>query len=612
MSKASNPEETVERDVTLTIDGQEVQAAEGETILEAADRAGIDIPTLCAHANLSNVGACRMCLVDIDGERRETACTTAVGEDMDVEFDTEALWDQRRSILELQFTEENHYCMYCEMEGDCELEDMFNRAGLDQDRFPLEYKDVEPDTSNEYITMDLDRCISCGRCIRSCEEVVGNETLNFGNRGKNTTIIADSGVPLGESSCTSCGSCVQACPTGSLYSPLSAYKGRERDCEVETTTCSECSVGCELEVFTNSGRIVKIEGSEDGEDGGQLCEMGRFELLADDRERIMEPRVDGDVVDLDAAIDRAGAELTAANAVNAVASDRLPTETLESFADAMDAIDADLEIPGAQRRATEASIHEELAAEGHEDLQAESIEDILDAEGIVVYDTSIVDSHPVAASYVRRAASDGAELVTVDGEEDQLERFSDDSLTVGSPLAQATAEAAGALADGGSASPVAGVAEAATRALDTEHGIVVLGPEIEDTEALIDAYGLAAMTDSQVVSLDRSANRADVAADGVEEPAEVAYLLAGDDRGDDLDRAIEVAREADTVITQATRESALTDIADVVIPALDWFEREGTIVDADGKQRAVDRVLDPRVEIDADREIIAELQEVGA
>jgi len=610
MSKVSNPEETVDS-VTLTIDGQEVQAAEGETILEAADRAGIDIPTLCAYADLTNVGACRMCLVDIDDERRETACTTAVDEGMEVEFDTEDLWDQRRSILELQFTEENHYCMYCEMEGDCELEDMFNRAGLDQDRFPLEYKDVEPDTSNEYITMDLDRCIGCGRCIRTCEEVVGNETLNFGNRGRETTIIADSGVPLGESSCTSCGGCVQACPTGSLYSPLSAYKGRERNCEVETTTCSECSVGCELEVYTNSGRIVKIEGAEEGEDGGQLCEMGRFELLDDRRERVTEPQVDAEIVEIEEALDAIAEELTDANSINAVASDRLPTETLEAFAEAMDDIGANLEIPGAQRRATEAAIREELAADGYEDLQADSIEDVLESDGIVVYDTSIVESHPVAASYVRRASTDGAELVTVDGETDQLKRFSDESLTVGSPLAQATAEAAGALADGGSASPVAGVAEATTRALDAEDGVVVLGPEIEDDEALIDAYGLAAMTDSRVLSLDRGANRADFAADGVDESAEVAYLLAGDDRGEDLDRAIEVARQADTVIAQATRESTLTEIADVVIPALDWFEREGTVVDADGEERSIDRVLDPRSETGSDREIIAELKEVA-
>ena len=609
MSNATNADVD---SVTLTIDGQEVQAAAGETILEAADRAGIDIPTLCAHADLANVGACRMCLVDIDGEHRETACTTAVDEGMAVDFDSEELWEKRRSILELQFTEENHYCMYCEMEGDCELEDMFNRAGLDEDRFPLEYKDIEPDTSNEYITMDLDRCISCGRCVRTCEEVVGNDTLNFGNRGKDTTIIADSGVPLGESSCTSCGGCVQACPTGSLYSPLSAYKGRERDCEVETTTCSECSVGCEMEVYTNSGRIVKIEGVKGGADGSQLCEMGRFELLDDRRDRITEPEIDGEAVDLDAAIETASAELADANSINAVASDRLPTETLDAFADAMDGLDADLEIPGAARRATEATIREELAADGHEDLQTDSVEDILDAEGIVVYDTSIVDTHPVAASYVRRAATDGAELVTVDGDEDRLKRFSDESLTVGSPLAQATAEAAGAVADGGSASPVAGVAEAATRTLDAEDSVVVLGPEIENTEALVDAYGLAAMTESEVVSLDRGANRADFTADGIDEVSEVAYLLAADDRGEDLDRAIEVARGADTVIVQATRESALTQIADVVLPAVDWFEREGTIVDADNEERAVEQVLDPRGEIDDDREIIAELQEVAA
>ncbi|WP_181685082.1 2Fe-2S iron-sulfur cluster-binding protein [Halorhabdus salina] len=616
MSKATQSE--AETGVTLEIDGQEVQARDGQTILEAAKEADIDIPTLCEHANLSNVGACRMCLVEVDGERNETACTTAAQDGMEISVETDELWTHRRTMLEMMFADQNHYCMYCEMEGDCELEDMFNRAGLDSSRVPLEYPDIEPDASNEYITMDLDRCISCGRCVRTCDEIVGNGTLNFGNRGRETTIVVDDDVSLGESSCVSCGSCVQACPTGALYSPLSAYKGRERNCEVETTTCSECSVGCELDVYTNSGRIVKIEGNEDGPADGQLCEMGRFELLADGRERLVEPQVDGETVSLEDAIDRASATLAGANGVNAFASDRLPTETLEAFSEALAAYDASLEIPGAERATLESEVLSALEAEldvETADLLVDSLHDLEDSDTLVVYDTGIVESHPVVASYVRRAANGETTLVTIDDGEDRLERFADHSIELAAPAATVTEQVTDVFEGGTEALADGTVEDIVDVSLQLSgDATFVLGPAVEDAETMVDIFGLAATSDNEVLSLGPGRNSAvaNVPTDDLETDADVAYLLAADDRDDDLDRSIELAREADTAIVHATRASALTEIADVVIPALDWFEREGTIVDADGEDRAIERVLDPRGEIDSDRELLADLQEVAA
>jgi len=615
---SSTTQGEAESGVTLEIDGQEVQARDGQTILEAAREAGIDIPTLCEYSNLSNVGACRMCLVEVDGERNETACTTAVQDGMDISVDTDELWTHRRTMLEMMFADQNHYCMYCEMEGDCELEDMFNRAGLDSSRVPLEYPDIEPDASNEYITMDLDRCISCGRCVRTCDEIVGNGTLNFGNRGRETTIVADDDVPLGESTCVSCGSCVQACPTGALYSPLSAYKGRERNCEVETTTCSECSVGCDLEVYTNSGRIVKIEGDEDGPAGGQLCEMGRFELLADGRERIAEPRIDGETVSVEDAIERAGAALAEADSVDAVASDRLPTETLEAASEALAAYDANLEIPGAERATLEAEVLSALEAEldvEPADLLVDSLHDIEDSDALIVYDTGIVESHPVVASSVRRAANDGTTVVTIDEDEDRLERFADYSIELDAPTATVTEQVTDVFEGGTEALADATVEDVVDVSLQLSgDATFVLGPAVADAETMVDVFGLAATSDNEVLSLGPGRNNAvaDVPTEDLDGDAEVAYLLSADDRGADLDRQIEVARRADTVIVQATRESALTEIADVVLPALDWFEREGTTVDADDRQRTVERVLEPRGAVDSDREIIAELGEVKA
>jgi len=615
MSEATQA--TTDRPISLEINGQEVQAREGETILAAAKRAGVDVPSLCEFENLPNVGACRMCLVEIDGDRLETACTTPVEEGMTVEADTEELWDHRRTILELMFSEENHYCMYCEMEGNCELEDLFLEAGLDSIRFPLEYEDIDPDTSHEYITLDHDRCINCGRCIRVCDEIVGNQTLNFGSRGRETTIVADADVPLGESTCVSCGACVQTCPTGALYSNLSAYHGREADCEIVESTCNECSLGCDLTVYRTDNGLVKIDGTTEDADGGQLCKKGRFERLErDDRPLVKRASVrrEGtiDTVPVDEAIEHVADALADAGSVTAAASNRLPTETLDAFADAMADVDADLEIDGCERASLESAVRDELAEHGEDEIVADSVEYIEDADGIVVYDTTIVETHPVAASYVRRAVKEGADLLTVDPFEDQLARFSDASLTMGSSLFKVSELAADAVNDEESEAPIASAAEKAVEFLGDGDGVVVIGPKVDNQDTLVNAYGLAAVTDSRVVGLNEAANQALPEAGRVDDVGDVAYLFASDDRTEDLDRMVNIARRADTVVVQAARDSALTKLADVVLPALDWAEREGTFVDADGEEREIARVLEPRAPIGSDREPIERIREVIA
>ncbi len=619
----SNATQGEAKQVSLEINGQVVQASQDETILEAARRAGIDVPTLCEYSNLSNVGGCRMCLVEIDGDRLETACTTSVSDGMSVEVDTDDLWNHRRTLLELMFAEENHYCMYCEMEGDCELEDLFNEAGMDEVRFPLEYEHREADLSNEYIALDRDRCILCGRCIRTCDEIVGNKTLNFSNRGRETEIVADNDVPLGDSSCVSCGSCAQVCPTGALYDTFSAYKGRQRNLETVTSTCTECSVGCEIEVHTNSGRIVRIDGANiDGPDGGQLCEKGRFGLLWDDRPRVRSPAVRNgagmEEVSVEDALGRVRELLAEAGTVNAVASGRLPTETLESFAEAMEEYGAALEVPGAERAAFEAELVEELAeylSKDPADLRLEAAADLMEMDTIVLYDTGIVESNPVVASYVRRAAKNGTTLLTVDDERDDMERFADVSLALGSGMAQATETLSASLEEESPAEAADGTTlEDVAAGLETGSAAFVVGPDVDDQDALFDVFALAAATDNRVLSLNAAANQ-ELPQFGVgplADEADVAYIFAADDDGEALDRMIDVARAADVVVVQATRESMLTRAADVVLPALDWFERSGTTVDVEGSEKTVTRVLEPRGVLESDADVVEGLLEVKA
>jgi bidirectional [NiFe] hydrogenase diaphorase subunit len=205
---------------TLTIDGKMVTGMAGETIFNAAWEAGIRIPRLCHVGGVSDVGACRLCLVEIEGQKKlMAACMTPVEEGMVVHTNTERLRAHRRLILELLFAERNHVCSVCVMNGQCELQDLAAEVGLDHVRLRYQFPKLGVDTSHERFGLDHNRCVLCTRCIRVCDEVEGAHTWDVSGRGARSVIIADLGEPWGQSeSCTSCGKCVQVCPTGALFS----------------------------------------------------------------------------------------------------------------------------------------------------------------------------------------------------------------------------------------------------------------------------------------------------------------------------------------------------------------------------------------------------------
>lgn len=206
--------------ISLTIDGVKVQAEEDETILQAAKRVGINIPTLCHLEGLSPRGACRLCLVEVRnwGGRLVPSCATPVQEGMDIIANSERLRDLRRTILEMIFAERNHICAFCVSNGHCELQDLAMALGLDHVRFPYRWPLLPLDLSHGKYGIDHNRCVLCGRCVRACAEVEGATTWGFSGRGVFTLVEADLGEPWGKSkTCTGCGKCVQACPTGALF-----------------------------------------------------------------------------------------------------------------------------------------------------------------------------------------------------------------------------------------------------------------------------------------------------------------------------------------------------------------------------------------------------------
>ncbi len=201
--------------ITLTIDGKEIHARLGQSILEAAEEAGVYIPRLCWMKELSPSGSCRVCTVRVNG-RTQSACTQPVARGMVVENDTEELRTLRRNLIDMLFVEGNHFCMFCEKSGDCELQALAYRFGITAPEYPFFFPERELDASHPEIFVDRNRCVLCGRCVRASEELDGKRVFGFVERGPAKRIAVNSEGRLGETDAEAGDRAVAACPTGSL------------------------------------------------------------------------------------------------------------------------------------------------------------------------------------------------------------------------------------------------------------------------------------------------------------------------------------------------------------------------------------------------------------
>jgi len=264
---------------TITMDGRELKAAEGQTILEAAKAAGIRIPTLCHHPRLRNTGACRVCVVEVEGARALVpACATPVDRDgMVVRTCTERVLESRKLTVELIIASGNHDCPNCPSNGACELQNLADELEIEHPRFPVEHPNYPADHSNPMIVRDLNKCVLCGRCVRGCQEIQVNRVINFGFRGPQSKIVTGGDADYGESDCVFCGECVQLCPVGALAEKQRVPFGKAWEEERVKSVCTYCGTGCVIDLHTIGGRVVRVTGNEDAAvNRGSLCVKGRF------------------------------------------------------------------------------------------------------------------------------------------------------------------------------------------------------------------------------------------------------------------------------------------------------------------------------------------------
>ena len=264
--------------VNLTINGQKIQANSEETILQAAEKAGIRIPVLCHHPSLPPDGVCRICLVEIQNQRLlQPACKFPVSEGMVVNTDTPKIRASRKTTLELLIAGHPLACMTCESTGNCRLQDLAYEYDIQEDHFDGDKHRFAVDDPNPFIQVDRNKCIVCGLCVRACRDVNGVEAITMMNRGFRTYIGFGADGYMADSTCEFCGSCVAVCPTGALWPKIALGKGRSWQVERVQTTCPYCGVGCQLNLEIKDNKIVMVDSAWGGPSNhGWTCVKGRF------------------------------------------------------------------------------------------------------------------------------------------------------------------------------------------------------------------------------------------------------------------------------------------------------------------------------------------------
>ena len=261
--------------VKLTIDGRELEAAPGTLVIDAAKRAGIEIPAFCYYEGLSLQGACRMCMVEVERmPKLQTACTLPVAEGMVVRTETPQVAQARKGTLEFLLTNHPLDCPVCDKGGECELQDMVFRYGAGESRFTEIKHHVDEKQWSPVVYFDAPRCILCYRCVRVCDEGMGVGALGVVNRGVVSEIAPNHGDHL---ECDECGMCIDICPVGALTSGAYRYKTRPWEMEHVGTICAHCSNGCRTTLGVRNNQIIRGNNRDSsGINGEFLCIKGRY------------------------------------------------------------------------------------------------------------------------------------------------------------------------------------------------------------------------------------------------------------------------------------------------------------------------------------------------
>lgn len=421
----------VSQTVNLTIDGRAVAATPGQTILQAARRAGIDIPSLCYDDRLEPFAACRLCLVEVDGKPPVVACATEVVDGMVVATETDDIVGLRKVLLDLLLSDHKIDCLVCDRSGACRLQELAYRYGVGETTYGGAARSYPVRDDNPFITYDPAKCIVCGRCVGICQQVQQCGVLDFAERGFASLVSTSFGRSMVETECELCGNCVSSCPTGALFDKQSLRAGRTWDASAVRTTCPFCGCGCQIDLHVLDGRVIRVT-AEVGvpPNDGNLCVKGRYGYrFIDHPERLTTPLVrrraaDGGRGELqpaswDEALDLVARRLDeireqhGPDALAGFASARCTNEENYLFQKLMRAVVGTNSVDHCARLC-HASTVAGLAKSLGSGAMTNRFEDFALADCLLVIGSNTTETHPIGALYIKRALRRGAKLIVAD------------------------------------------------------------------------------------------------------------------------------------------------------------------------------------------------------
>jgi formate dehydrogenase alpha subunit len=413
--------------IHLTIDRRPVTVENAKTVLDACREAGVYIPTLCADPDLAPFGACRLCVVKIEGLRGlPTACTTNIADGMKVITEDEEIRAVRTMTMQLLLSDHPQDCLTCGKNGLCGLQEVAEYLGLRNRTFRLLEREVEPDNSNPCFEINYAKCIFCGKCVRACAEINGSGAIDFMGRGFRTEIMPFGRLPIRESICESCGECVERCPTGALVPRHFLSPDREA-----STVCPYCGVGCRILYGVRGSTIVSARGDRDAPASrGRLCVKGRYGSFdfVGNKERLHTPLIrEGDTfreADWDEAVAAVAAGLSGVrgDAFGGLASAKVTNEDNYIFQKFVRTAMGTNNVDHCARLC-HASTVAGLALSFGSGAMTNPSGDVLLSDVILVTGSNTTENHPVIGYMIREAVARGSKLIVFDPRQIPLTRI---------------------------------------------------------------------------------------------------------------------------------------------------------------------------------------------